>query len=346
VDKKLFYNNLNFRLAAPPIFGVVFYLIILMFFDSVEMLADNFFSREVLFTICLTIVFFELNRLVIILMNWSFKNKKNLPLRIGLQYTASYLLSIAGVSILLHLYFVNIVGFSTIRTELITFNSIYIFAATFYHLYYFSMQFLFRRNDNLYKAEQINRDNLELELNAYKNQINPEFLFQTLEIIIAQFHENKKKADELIDQLAQVYRFTLDNQNNELIALDQELEALNPVLNIFKTKYPNSLNVQSQIKDQQDFYIVPGTLQILLEFAMISNMVSKNMPLEFLLKNEDDQLLVSYKLNERITENVKGEFRIDHLKKTYEFLSPEGFSSIRHNGLQTYTIPLLTVEEE
>lgn len=346
MHKKLFYNSLAFRVAAPPLFGIVFYLLILMFFDSVEMLANNFFSREVLFSICLTILFFELNRMVVLIMNRGFKNSDKLVLRVGLQYLFSFIITIVGVSISLYLYFVNIEGFSTIKTELITFNSIYIFAATFYHLYFFSMLFLFKRNDELYNAEQLNRDSLELELNAYKNQINPEFLFQTLEIIIGQFHHDKKKADELIDQLARVYRYTLDNQNNELIGIDEEIKSLESVLFIFITKYPNALKINKQINNYEDLYLVPGTLQILFEYAVISNLVSKNMPLTFIIQSKNNKLLIHYKLNERITKDLSSEFRIEHLKKTYNFLSPDGFQSYRNNGVQYYEIPLLKVEEE
>ena len=69
MSKTIFYNNPVFRLSAPLLTGIVIYLLILMFFDSVDMLAENFFSREVVFTIGLTYLFFELYRLVIILTN-------------------------------------------------------------------------------------------------------------------------------------------------------------------------------------------------------------------------------------------------------------------------------------
>lgn len=346
MNKKLFYNNPIFRLAAPLLFGIVIYLLILMFFDSVEMLANNFFSREVLFVIGLTFVIFELNRLVIVLLNLRFKSTDKLLLRAGIQYFLSFMLTIGAVSLILYQYFVNIEGFSTIHTELITFNSIYLFAALFYHLYYFSMQFLFRKNDDLYQSEQIKRDSLELELTAYKNQINPEFLFQTLEIIIEQLNTDKKKADELIDQLAKVYRYTLDNQNNELISLEQEINSLNPLMAIFQTKYPGSLKIEKQGVPTEDVFLVPGTLQILFEHAVINNMVSKNIPLVFNVSTEASQIQIKYKKNERITGPEKNEARIEHLIKTYQYLKPDEFQRGNTDNNLNYKIPLIAVEEE
>lgn len=328
------------------LFGILIYLLVLMFFDSVEMLANNFFSREVLFVIGLTVIFFELNRLLIVLLNFFKKLNGNLVLRAGIQYLLAIILTISFISGALHLYFVNIEGFSTIHTELITFNSIYIFAALFYHLYYFSILFLFRKNDDLFLSERIKRDNLELELNAYKNQINPEFLFQTLEIIIIQLKSNKKKADELIDQLAKVYRYTLDNQNNELVTLKEELESLAPVLFIFQCKHSEAITVSTRQLENEDIFLVPGTLQILFEHAIMNSLINENIPLEFKILSKGEKLIISYNKNEKITKIRDHEFRLEHLSKTYDYLAKDGMRKNEAPGLVEYEIPLLAVEEE
>ena len=146
-----------FRLAAPPLFGIVIYLLVLMFFGSVEMLGSNFFSREVLFVILLTFIFFELNRAIILILNSLGRIKDQFLSRLIIQYLVSFSLTGTVISLVLYLYFLKIEGFSTINTELITFNAIYLFAAVFYHVYYFSIFYLYKRNDELILTEKHTR---------------------------------------------------------------------------------------------------------------------------------------------------------------------------------------------
>ena len=341
-----FYNNLAFRLAAPILFGVVIYLLILMFFDSVEMLTSNFFSREVLFIIGLTVLFFELNRLVIILINAFHRGTRSFLSRLLTQCLVSFTLTIAAISLALYMYFIYIEGFSTISTELIAFNGIYLFAAVFYHMYYFSIFYLYKQNDELIMAERSEREHLELELNTYKNQINPEFLFLTLEVIIETLHADKKKADELIGHLARIYRYTLDNQKQELVPLSEELTSIEPVLEVFKSKYPNALFFEKDDPPGDEYSMVPGTLLTLIEHAVINNLVSVNMPLDFTIKIGNSEMEVNHSLNERIATKANDLSRISNLVRTYNYLSGKEFRSYTKKRKQHYHIPLLKVEEE
>ena len=145
MNRRLFYNNPAFRLAAPPLFGVAIYLMILMFFDSVGMLLENFFSREIMFIFGLTYVVFEANRGIIILLNKFFSLDKSVRLRIIIQYLAGISITALLVSLILFLYFRYIEGFTTIQTELITFTLIYLLVVAFYHLYHLSIVFLYKQ---------------------------------------------------------------------------------------------------------------------------------------------------------------------------------------------------------
>ena len=69
MNKTWFYNNFVFRLVSPLILGVVVYMLVLLFFDSIEQFTSNFFGQEVAFVIILSFFFLELNRLIIILLN-------------------------------------------------------------------------------------------------------------------------------------------------------------------------------------------------------------------------------------------------------------------------------------
>jgi len=178
MNKKWFYNNLTFRLVSPFVLGVVVYMLVLLFFDSIDQLAANFFGREVLFVVILTFLFLEVNRLIIIILNKIYPLARNFQVRAILQLFVSVALSVLLVSVLLFFYFVRFEGFRTINTELITFNLIYFFAVISYNLYYFSFVLLYKRNTALTDEEAVKKANVELEVETLKNQVNPDFLFQ------------------------------------------------------------------------------------------------------------------------------------------------------------------------
>ena len=293
MKNKIFYNDIAFRLLGPIIFGLVIYLLVLMFFDSIEMLRDNFFSREVLFTIGLSYLFFELNRLIIIGCNRLFSDKRSIKLRIIIQYFLSVIISIIAISYALYLYFIHVEGFSTIQTEIITFNSIFIIVALSYHLFFFSLLYLNKKNDAEIEKELMRRANLDSELQTYKYQINPELLFQSLEIIISELHHDKKVANNLVMDLSKMYRYTLDNQNNDLVLVKDEINSLKTIYRIFKAKYPNSLYLNISVDEQKMAYnLIPGSLRILFEKALSENIISEKLKLEINIKSKGKRVVL------------------------------------------------------
>jgi len=346
-----FLNSITFRVAAPALFGIIIYLLVLMFFDSIQMLQENFFSREVLFIILVTYVFFEGNRLVLVLNNKLFPVEKDLKTRIIAQYLISIFLSVCIISLLLYYYFVNIEGFSTIRTELITFNSIYLFICVFYNLFFFSLVFLNKKNESKVEFELKRKEGLDIELRTFKNQVNPELLFQSLEIIISELHQDKKSADDLIDQLSKIYRFTLDNKNNDLIPLHVELKSLKPFISVFKAKYDQNLQVELNVdKEKMDLNLIPGTLQEIMEFALSNNIISEALPLTFQVESKNiNQLEVRYPLHKKLSDNRILEDKLEFLFNAYGYYNnshdKHNYSMI-DNDYQVFLIPLVEIEED
>ncbi|MBN2173424.1 MAG: histidine kinase [Bacteroidales bacterium] len=348
MDRKIFYNSMAFRLSAPVLVGVVIYLLVLMFFDSVESLADNFFSREVMFVIGLTFLFFELNRLAIVMLNYFYPESVSIKGRLVAQYLLSFLVTIAAISSALWAYFTIVEGFTTIRTELITFNGLYIFTAIFYHLYYFSIILLSRQNESRIQKENALRQSIEGEYISFKNQINPGFLFETLEIIISELQGNKKKADDLIDNLAKTYRYILDHKQDELVPLKSELESLDPVEKIFQAKYPGQFSIELKMNDANlnGVNLVPGTLKMLTEMALTDNIISPALSLSLRISKDDRRLIVEYPDNRKLRMDDPLLERLETFKKTYAIYSEEGLTAGSENGYRIFKVPLIEIEEE
>lgn len=323
----------------------------LMFFDSIDMLLENFFSREVLFIIGLTFLFFEGNRLIILLNNKLFPVNKNLKIRIIIQYVCSFSGTLILVSITLYYYFIYVEGFSTIQTELITFNTIYLLISIFYNLFFFSLVFVNRKNEAKVHQEQTKRENLVMELESFKYQVNPDFLFQSLEIIISELYQDKKSADDLINDLSKTYRYTLDNKHNDLISLADEIDSLKPVCAIFKAKFNKNMDLNITVdEDKLGLNLIPGTLKLILEFALSENIISESLPLTISIAGkENNHLVIQYPLNNKLISNSSVDNRVKLMFKAYGYYSgdiAENAYLIEENGNRKFTIPLLEIEEE
>jgi len=346
LKNQLFYNIISFRVVSPLITGILVYMLVLMFFDSVDMLAANFFSREVLFVISLTILFFETNRLVIIFLNRFYSIDRDIKFRIIFQYTLSVIFTLSVISLSLYYYFSYIEGFSTIQTELITFNSIFLFAAIFYHLYFFSLNILTRKNEYRVQKELRKKENVLFELDAFKNQVNPDFLFQSLEVIIAELYQNKKNADGLVAKLAKTYRYTLDNNKHELVLLRDEIEALNTIIPVFRKIHFDAVKISLPTNVNNELHIIPGTLQILLEHAIMNSIITEALPLNLKIEQDGNKLKVCFAEHLKIGNSDFSNNRFEMLNKTYRHYTDTGIISQVIDGIRSFEIPLLEIEEE
>lgn len=346
MKNKWFYNSYSFRIISPLLIGVIAYLLILLFFDSVDQITTNFFGREVIFLIVLSLLVLEFNRLNIIFLNGILSFERKLKSRIIIQFSISIFTGLLIISTVLYFYFVLFEGFSTITTELITFNLIFFFVEIFYNLYYLSIMFLYKKNDAKISDESVKKKSLELEMETFKNHVNPNFLFQSLETIISELHRNKKSADEQINNLAQVYRFTLENQDAELIPLDKEICSLKPILRLLKAKYNDAIQSSINVEKHIDKFVIPGTLQIIIEYALARNIISNSLPLNLRVVSNKNFIEIEYSLNPKLKTNSNIKTRLDFLIKAYEYFSDNGI--VISNTLNTtkMLIPLLSLEEE
>ena len=346
MKNNLFYNSIVFRLAGPVLFGILVYILVLMFFDSVDMLIENFFSREVLFVVCLTFLSFESNRLVLVLHKRIFISDKIQWIRIGIQFLSALILSITLITCSLHLYFRYIEGFTTITTELITFNIIYGVISLFYHLHYFSILFLSKKNEKILHNQVVKKQELEHETEKFKNLVTADFLFESLEIIITEVHNTTKNADQLVELLAQTYRYALDHTDSELVSINREIEALKQVCRIFETKYKNMISTEIQISEGDKIFVIPGLLQIIFEQAVIRSIITPALPFRFSVFSKKKHILIRYTDNPKVSNYTDTDSAFEQIGRTYSYFYEGETGKIIKNGEVHLTIPLLEIEEE
>ncbi len=148
------------------------------------------------------------------------------------------------------------------------------------------------------EAEELKRINTQAQLQSIKNQINPHFLFNNLNVLSSMVMQENPDANKFIEEFSKVYRHVLNSQQQELIPLKEELEFIKPYLFLLEKRFPDSIFIETDIpKGFEDYLIVPVSVQMLIENAIKHNIVSRTRPLRIRIAVQgSDQLLVSNNL--------------------------------------------------
>jgi len=145
----------------------------------------------------------------------------------------------------------------------------YAFVFFFWSLAYFAYHFLMNYTQAEMKTLRWEASMKEAELNKIKSQLNPHFMFNSMNSIRALIDENPIKAKEAVTQLSNILRNTLMMEKNKLISFKDEIKIVYDYLNLEKIRYEERLNFTiSQSDDTNHFQIPPLLLQTLVENAI------------------------------------------------------------------------------
>jgi len=343
---KIFMNNRIFRILSPILYGPVIYILILLIFDSLSQLTDNFLSTEVLVITIITAVLFEGLRGLNILIDNYLPETKVFYFKISTHLVLSLFMSVIIVSVLVSIYFTYIEGFSSYKTELLTFNGIFLISTILYELLYLSFYLLQKQNTHKLEHETFLRQSLELELNTYKNDINPGLLYGSFETLISLLYTSTTKAENLIVNLSSFYRYCLLNRTNELVLISEEQKALIDFLSILNNRHSGSIKLMDNIESQYlNRAIVPCSLLILIEYAVSKSIVNHIQNLILNLKCSNNFLIISYIISDRIIESSFDMYRIQKLKDAYRYYSDKTIEFEKSESEMRILIPLLIIDE-
>lgn len=162
--------------------------------------------------------------------------------------------------------------------------------------------FLDRYREKQVEAEKLKKVGIQLELQNLKDQLNPHFLFNNLNVLSALLiKKNSKDANDFLEKFSQVYRYILHHKDNNLVRLEKELQFLDAYLFLIQHRFPNAVIVENLIPEElEKSQIVPVSLQILVENAVKHNSFSAKQPLHIrIAKGEHNYLEVTNTLSKK-----------------------------------------------
>ncbi len=345
---KLFIHNTLFRILVPPVYGFMVYLFILTLFDSLYQITENFFSYEVLQIIILTYLLMEGLRMIILLLNRYYPKERKENLRIIIQVGISMVYGALITSAVISFYFYILVGYSSFLTEFLTFNIIFVLSAILYTMVYYSVYYLTQQNVVMLSKENAIRENLEFELESFKNEINPHFLYESLESLISLIHKDPLASEKFISQLSGFYRYKLESKKNELVDVKDEVEATKNFIRIINVRYEDNIRLKlDDLNEVERMKMVPGSLQDVTEYAVRNSIITDVLPLVLSVRTKDNKsILFSYRQNDQLNPDHSKEFDEMNVVRAYPFYSNQPVVLTRKKEHLEIDIPLLEIIEE
>lgn len=98
------------------------------------------------------------------------------------------------------------------------------------------------------EAEKAKKESVRANYESFKNQVNPHFLFNSLNVLTDLVYEDQDKAAKFIKQLSEVYRHVLDSRNMEVATLEEELRYLNAYLFLQQIRFGDKLKIENELK--------------------------------------------------------------------------------------------------
>jgi len=321
--------------------AILAYLLVLLIFDRLSEIGNNFTPEEVILLILICYSLFEGYRSLLKFSenNKFLANKKRI--RLTFQLIGNILISLSIVSLGFWLYFKFYLHLTGFERELVTFLIVFSNIGLLFYLFYLSIHFLERQNQLKVQKEAITRQNIELEMELFKNRINPDFLFQSLEGIIQLIRNNNTgQAEEHVDHLALFYRKILDNRFHELPPFKDEFLKVEKYLKLQNYTQGREINF-SMPKMEKDYWMVPNIPLQGIQLIESTQLISDHRKFDIQARVEAPNLILSFENNLRLKPLLDVEDRLHSIGKALSYYTDLPVLWKVKEDMGSLTIPII-----
>ena len=197
------------------------------------------------------------------------------------------------------------------------------------------------------KTEALARESVQSQLEVLKNQLDPHFLFNSLNTLAALIDDENVDAQQYLERLSDVYPYVLVSRSKNTVPLDEEIAFLDAYVYLNKIRFRENLQVEKWLSpDMQGQYVTPLSLQMLIENAIKHNVASKDNPLKISIKQGDGYLVVANNIQEKTIlrdsrEDKSTRVGLQNIINRYSLLTERQVEVSRTGDLFTVKIPLL-----
>lgn len=208
----------------------------------------------------------------------------------------------------------------------------------FHFVYFYN-----RYQQNKVKEQKVIAGTANARFDALKNQLDPHFLFNSLNVLTSLIEENPENAQRFTTSLSKVYRYVLEQKNKDLVTVDEELDFARTYMTLLKMRFEDSIIFDiPESASNTESKVVPLSLQLLLENAVKHNMVTTSKPLHIKIYETDGMLVVENNLQQKQMVKASSGVGLENIKQRYELLTNKKVNINQQADSFAVAIPMLT----
>ena len=300
---------------------------------------------QFLFTALYTFSLYAANAVLFVKLDSFFTDRFSIK-RLATGFVGSFLVSLL-VIFLMHVFEVVVYENQTFDYFLANEKpSKYVFAIVitfFVTLSVHAISFYKAYNENKVKEQKIIAGTANAKFESLKNQIDPHFLFNSLNVLSSLIEENPENAQRFTTSLSKIYRYVLEQKDKELVSVAEELAFAKTYMNLLKMRFENSLFYELPTTAiNSEAKVVPLSLQLLLENTVKHNVVSEQRPLHIRIYVEGDYLAVQNDYQKKEVLQERQGVGLQNIVNRYGIITNRKVLIAQNEKTFTVKIPILT----
>jgi two-component system LytT family sensor kinase len=213
-------------------------------------------------------------------------------------------------------------------------------------LIFTAIGFFFAWKNSVIQAEKLKAEMMVYKYESLRNQINPHFLFNSLNVLSDLVYDDQATAVKFIRQLSDLFRYVLDSRDKELVPLRDEMEFIRSYIFLLQSRFEEKLEIIIDVKPDTTDYIVPMTLQLLIENAVKHNEVSETYPLRITVRKNNDYLEVTNGLRPKNVGDDSKKTGLKNIVQQYAFFCDRPIEVLPTEEQFMVRIPILKLSEK
>lgn len=241
----------------------------------------------------------------------------------------------------------NIVGFDVKWNTILIVSLINMVCVLFItHVYETVFMVKEQQNEQL-KNSELQRAKAEAELAALKNQVDPHFMFNSLNTLTHLIKVDGTKALEFTENLAEVYRYILSQKDQTLVLLDDELDFTHKYTDLLHLRFGEALIIKKNFNGSlgKQHLIPPTSVFVAFENAVKHNEISERTPMKIDVDVRDGHLLITNSIRERRKDAPSSKIGLKNLDERFKLVTGKGILAGRHGGQFVVQFPLIPITQ-
>ncbi|NBB77656.1 MAG: hypothetical protein GVY02_09775 [Bacteroidetes bacterium] len=182
--------------------------------------------------------------------------------------------------------------------------------------------FFKERSESESRNRELMAELTEIRFEVLKNQMNPHFMFNSLNVLSSLIESDPEKSQRFIEEFSSIYRYILETIEQHVVTVKRELDFARSYMFLQKIRYGDALSYQVSLSSEAlQSYLPPLSLQVVLENAIKHNIISEDQPLEIRIVEKEHSLSITNKLQPKVSFGDSTGIGQQNLKKRYALVA-------------------------